>query len=69
MYQVFQKDGLDYFTDMMPALHNYIIVDTRAFLSNENHILAMYNMCKAVSICGHFLCRVYDYLNTLFSTL
>lgn len=49
MYQVFQKDGLDYFTDMMPALHNYITVDTRAFLSNENHILAMFNMCKAVS--------------------
>ncbi|XP_012218774.1 importin-7 [Linepithema humile] len=48
MYQVFQKDGLDYFTDMMPALHNYITVDTRAFLSNENHILAMFNMCKAV---------------------
>lgn len=50
MYQLFQKDGFDYFTDMMPALHNYITVDTRAFLSNENHIVAMFNMCKAVSI-------------------
>lgn len=50
MYQLFQKDGFDYFTDMMPALHNYITVDTQAFLSNENHILAMFNMCKAVSI-------------------
>lgn len=49
MYQLFQKDGFDYFTDMMPALHNYITVDTPAFLSNENHILAMFNMCKAVS--------------------
>ncbi|XP_033221606.1 importin-7 [Belonocnema kinseyi] len=48
MYQLFQKDGFDYFTDMMPALHNYITVDTSAFLSNENHILAMFNMCKAV---------------------
>ncbi|XP_066600372.1 importin-7 [Prorops nasuta] len=48
MYQLFQKDGFDYFTDMMPALHNYITVDTPAFLSNENHILAMFNMCKAV---------------------
>ncbi|XP_012141645.1 importin-7 msk [Megachile rotundata] len=48
MYQLFQKDGFEYFTDMMPALHNYIIVDTPAFLSNENHILAMFNMCKAV---------------------
>ncbi|CAG5081080.1 Similar to Ipo7: Importin-7 (Mus musculus) [Cotesia congregata] len=48
MYQLFEKDGFDYFTDMMPALHNYITVDTAAFLSNENHILAMFNMCKAI---------------------
>ncbi|XP_046751252.1 importin-7 [Diprion similis] len=48
IYQLFQKDGFDYFTDMMPTLHNYITVDTPAFLSNENHILAMFNMCKAV---------------------
>lgn len=47
--QVFQKDGFDYFTDMMPALHNYVTVDTSMFISNENHILAMFNMCKAVS--------------------
>jgi len=51
IYQLFEKDGFDYFTDMMPALHNYITVDTPVFLSNENHILAMFNMCKAVSIC------------------
>jgi len=49
--QVFQKDGFDYFTDMMPALHNYVTVDTPIFLSNENYILAMFNICKAVSIC------------------
>uniref|UniRef100_A0A1B6E1F9 Importin N-terminal domain-containing protein n=1 Tax=Clastoptera arizonana TaxID=38151 RepID=A0A1B6E1F9_9HEMI len=48
MYQVFQKDGFDYFTDMMPSLHNYVTVDTQAFLSNENHLLAMFNMCKSV---------------------
>ncbi|XP_035736175.1 importin-7-like isoform X1 [Vespa mandarinia] len=48
IYQLFQKDGFDYFTDMMPALHNYITVDTPAFLSNENYILAMFNMCKAI---------------------
>lgn len=51
LYQVFEKEGFDYFTDMMPVLHNYITVDTNAFLSNENHILAMFNMAKAVSIC------------------
>lgn len=48
MYQLFQKDGFDYFTDMMPALHNYVTVDTQSFLSNENHILAMFNMCKTI---------------------
>lgn len=48
MYKVFQKDGFDYFTDMMPSLHNYVTVDTEAFLSNENHVLAMFNMCKAI---------------------
>ncbi|XP_050360804.1 importin-7 [Nymphalis io] len=48
LYQVFEKEGFDYFTDMMPVLHNYITVDTNAFLSNENHILAMFNMVKAV---------------------
>lgn len=48
---MFQKDGFDYFTDMMPALHNYVTVDTPVFLSNENYILAMFNICKAVSIC------------------
>lgn len=49
LYQVFEKEGFDYFTDMMPVLHNYITVDTNAFLSNENHILAMFNMVKVVS--------------------
>ncbi|XP_063632992.1 importin-7 [Cydia splendana] len=48
LYQVFEKDSFDYFTDMMPVLHNYITVDTEAFVSNENHILAMFNMAKAV---------------------
>lgn len=32
----------------MPSLHNYVTVDTEAFLSNENHILAIFNMCKVV---------------------
>lgn len=49
IYQTFEKDGIDHFTDMMPVLHNYVTVDTNAFLSNENHILAIFNMCKAVS--------------------
>lgn len=47
-FKVFENDGMDYFTDMMPSLHNFVTVDTEAFLSNENHILAIFNMCKAV---------------------
>lgn len=46
--EVFQRDGADYFLDMMPMLHNYITVDTNAFLSNENYLLAIFNMCKTV---------------------
>ena len=26
IYNVFERDGIDYFTDMMPALHNYVTV-------------------------------------------
>lgn len=46
--QVFEKDAFDYFTDMMPALHNYVTVDTEAFASNPNYLLALFNMCKAI---------------------
>lgn len=48
MYQVFKKDGFDYFVDMMPALHNYVTVDTEAFLSNPNYAMAMFDMCKTI---------------------
>merc|ERR1711892_872095 len=48
MYTVFQRDGFDYFSDMMPALHNYITVDTKAFLSSPDYMMAMYNMSKAM---------------------
>ncbi|BFZ04143.1 hypothetical protein BsWGS_07182 [Bradybaena similaris] len=48
IYQMFQKDGIDYFTDMMPALHNYITVDTEAFLANPRNLEIIYNMCKTV---------------------
>lgn len=48
IYQMFEKDGIDYFLDMMPTLYNYITVDTNAFLSNQNYVLALFNMCKKV---------------------
>ena len=31
IYQVFERDGLDYFTDMMPALHNYVTVSLYSY--------------------------------------
>ncbi|XP_055373392.1 importin-7 [Condylostylus longicornis] len=48
IYQVFKKNGVDYFIDIMPALHNYVTVDTPAFLSNPNRLLAMFDMCKTM---------------------
>lgn len=48
LHTMFQKDGIDYFTEMMPALHNYITVDTTAFLANPEHVQIIYNMCKTV---------------------
>ncbi|CAB4067352.1 IPO7 [Lepeophtheirus salmonis] len=43
---VFNRDGYDYFTDIMPTLHNYVTVDTDTFLSNPDFITAIFNMCK-----------------------
>ncbi|XP_033832240.1 importin-8 isoform X2 [Periophthalmus magnuspinnatus] len=54
LYQVFQHDCFDYFTDMMPLLHNYVTVDTDMLLSNPKHLEVIYSMCKKVlsSDCG-----------------
>lgn len=48
MYTVFTRDAFDYFSDLMPALHNYVTVDTQAFLSNPDYMMVMYNMSKAM---------------------
>ena len=48
MYTVFQRDGFDYFYDMIPALHNYITVDNKAFLSTPYFMLCMYSMAKTM---------------------
>jgi len=50
IYQVFERDGQDYFVDMMPALHNYVTIDTGAFLnggaSPREYPTMVFNMCK-----------------------
>lgn len=33
---------------MMPALHNYVTVDTPAFLSSQDRILVMCNMARDI---------------------
>ncbi|XP_069759234.1 importin-8 isoform X2 [Narcine bancroftii] len=48
LYEVLQQDCFEYFTDMMPLLHNYVTVDTDAFLSNPKNIEIIYNLCKKV---------------------
>ncbi|XP_048863861.1 importin-8 isoform X2 [Brienomyrus brachyistius] len=48
LYDVFQHDCFDYFTDMMPLLHNYVTVDTDMLLSNSKHLEVIYTMCKKV---------------------
>lgn len=48
IYDVFKRDGFDYFTDMMPVLHNYVVTDTPAFLSNPDQLMAIYDMCKTI---------------------
>ncbi|XP_054655846.1 importin-8 isoform X1 [Dunckerocampus dactyliophorus] len=50
LYDVFQHDCFDYFTDMLPLLHNYVTVDTDVFLSNPKHLEIIYSMCKKVLI-------------------
>ncbi|XP_072529058.1 importin-8 isoform X2 [Salminus brasiliensis] len=48
LYDVFQHDCFDYFTDMMPLLHNYVTVDTDTLLTNPKHLEVIYTMCKKV---------------------
>ncbi|POI34227.1 hypothetical protein CIB84_002021 [Bambusicola thoracicus] len=48
IYEVFQQNFFEYFTDMMPLLHNYVTVDTDTLLSNPKHLEIIYAMCKKV---------------------
>uniref|UniRef100_A0A2K6BNH0 Exportin-2 central domain-containing protein n=1 Tax=Macaca nemestrina TaxID=9545 RepID=A0A2K6BNH0_MACNE len=43
-----QQDGFNYFTDMMPFLHNYVAVDTDTLLSDTNYLEMIYSLCKKV---------------------
>lgn len=50
VYKVFNESAFDCFLDLMPALHNYITIDTEAFLTDENYVAVIFDMCKTVCI-------------------
>lgn len=54
IHDVFKKDAIDCFLDLMPALHNYITVDTATFLSNEEYITDIFDMCETVRAAQNF---------------
>lgn len=49
LIKVFQNEGLDYFVDMMPCLHNYVTVGMETLVTQEKYMLIVFNMCKIVS--------------------
>ncbi|KAM4881890.1 importin-8 isoform 2-T3 [Thomomys bottae] len=48
LYEVFQQDCFEYFTDMMPLLHNYVTIDTNTLLSHPRHLEVLFTMCRKV---------------------
>ena len=48
IYEIFQNDAADYFTEMMPVLHNYVMIDTPAFLTNPQRLEVVLKMIKQV---------------------
>ena len=48
IYEVFNDDGFDFFTEMLPCLHNFLVNDTNAFLSSPNNLEIVYTMCRKV---------------------
>lgn len=48
VYEIFQNDAADYFTELMPVLHNYVMVDTNAFLAEPQRLECVFKMVKQV---------------------
>ncbi|XP_060050578.1 importin-8 isoform X2 [Erinaceus europaeus] len=51
LYEVFQQECYEYFTDMMPLLHNYVTIDTDTLLSSPKHLEILFTLCRKV-LCG-----------------
>lgn len=50
LYQAFESDASEYFATMMPALHNYVTVDPKAFVSTPERVKMLISMCRKVRI-------------------
>jgi len=48
LHHVFSTDGFDYFMEMLPVLHNYVTVDTPAFLAVDTRLTALCQMCQKI---------------------
>jgi hypothetical protein len=48
IYEAFERDGFDYFSEMMDVVYNFIRIDTQTFLSNPKHIEIVISMSKTV---------------------
>jgi len=48
IYDTFLKEEAGFFGDAMPTLHNYLTVDTETFLSKQEHIVWLLDMCQRV---------------------
>jgi hypothetical protein len=48
LHDLFQQDAADYFTELMPVLHNYVMIDTKGFLIEPKRLECIFNIIKQV---------------------
>lgn len=48
VHDIFQNDAADFFVELMPVLHNYVMIDTNAFLADPKRLEAVIKMIKQV---------------------
>ncbi|KAF2344245.1 Armadillo-type fold [Trinorchestia longiramus] len=48
LHHLLSTDGFDYFMEMLPELHNFVTVDTAAFLSVDSRLPALCQMCQSI---------------------
>lgn len=48
LHDIFQNDASEYFTELMPVLHNFVTVDTPAFLADPKRLECVLKIIKQV---------------------